>query len=87
MSERASERASACVSASPTPTHLHAEGSWGADEILAGRDPTRGAELCDIVEAVYSIEWSFRQVGAPLAPLPRITEETASSEHNLPKGG
>ena len=54
--------------------HGHPQGTWGADEVLAGRDPQRGTELCDIVETMYSLSWSARQIGdAPnLALLDRV---------------
>ena len=47
-------------------SHGHPQGTFGMDEFLAGREPQRGTELCDIVEVSYSLTWSFQQVGEPL---------------------
>ena len=41
-------------------------GAYGADEFLAGRETARGTELCDLVENMYSLSWSFRQLGEPV---------------------
>ena len=58
-------------------SHGHPQGTFGMDEFLAGRDPQRGSELCDIVEIMYSLEWSFQQVGRALQfvlPPPQVGE-------------
>ena len=44
-------------------SHGRPDGTFGMDEFLAGRDPHRGTELCDVVEGLYSLEWAFQQVG------------------------
>lgn len=36
--------------------HGQPQGMYGADEALHGNDPTKGAELCSIVELMYSLE-------------------------------
>ncbi len=36
--------------------HAQPEGIFGADEHLAGRDPSQGTELCTVVEAMFSLE-------------------------------
>ncbi len=36
--------------------HGQATGIFGCDEHLAGRSPSRGSELCTVVEAMYSLE-------------------------------
>ena len=46
--------------------HGKPDGGFGMDEFLAGREPQRGTELCDVVELMYSLEWSFQHVGLPL---------------------
>ena len=40
------------------PTFLSGQpqGMYGADEALHGNKPTQGAELCSIVELMYSLE-------------------------------
>ena len=43
--------------------HGHPEGTYGADEILAGKNPSRGTELCDKVEMMYSLAWNFASLG------------------------
>ena len=54
--------------------HGHPQGTWGADEFLAGRAAQRGTELCDVVEGMYSLGWSYRQLGgeALLSTLDRV---------------
>ena len=47
-------------------SHGKPDGAFGMDEFLAGRNPQRGTELCDVVELLYSIHWSVRQVGERL---------------------
>jgi DUF1680 family protein len=36
--------------------HGQVYGLWAADELLAGTDPTKGTELCTVVEYMYSLE-------------------------------
>ena len=37
--------------------------SFTGDEVLSGLDPTRGTELCAIVEQMYSYEWLYALTG------------------------
>jgi len=43
--------------------HAHPQGTFGADEFLSGRAPQRGTELCDVVEGMYTFDWTYRQLG------------------------
>jgi DUF1680 family protein len=43
--------------------HGQATGVFSGDEHLAGRDPTRGTELCAVVEYMYSLEESIATLG------------------------
>lgn len=40
-------------------------GTFSADEHLAGRNPSQGTELCTVVEAMFSLEQSLAIVGDP----------------------
>src|SRR5208283_5202230 len=40
-------------------------GMFSADELLAGRDPSQGTELCAVVEAMYSLELDLSVIGDP----------------------
>jgi len=40
-------------------------GMFSADELLAGRDPTQGTELCAVVEAMFSLEVDLGIIGDP----------------------
>jgi DUF1680 family protein len=44
--------------------HGQATGVFTGDEHLAGRDPTRGTELCAVVEYMYSLEEMVSTLGA-----------------------
>ena len=43
--------------------HGTATGYFTGDECLAGDSPTRGTELCGVVEAMYSYEWLYAITG------------------------
>ncbi len=45
--------------------HLLPNGMHSADEHLAGTDPTRGVELCAVVEAMFSLEHNIAILGDP----------------------
>ena len=40
-------------------------GTFAADEHLAGKDPSQGTELCTVVEEMYSLETLIRMFGDP----------------------
>ena len=46
--------------------HGQASGVFGCDEHLAGRMPSRGTELCTVVETMFSYETLFEIQGDPL---------------------
>ena len=39
--------------------HGRPSGIYGADEYLAGKEATRGTELCTVVETMFSYVFSF----------------------------
>ncbi|KIY73670.1 hypothetical protein CYLTODRAFT_416702 [Cylindrobasidium torrendii FP15055 ss-10] len=43
--------------------HGRPSGIYGADEYLAGREATRGSELCIVVEAMFSGNYLFQVIG------------------------
>jgi DUF1680 family protein len=43
--------------------HGQPSGIFGADEHLAGRDPSQGTELCAVVEAMFSLEVDMSIIG------------------------
>jgi len=45
--------------------HGQPSGVFAADEHLAGRDPTQGAELCTVVEEMFSLETTLSILGDP----------------------
>lgn len=45
--------------------HGNAAGHFNGDECLHGTSPVHGAELCGVVEAMYSYEWLFAVTGNP----------------------
>jgi uncharacterized protein len=45
--------------------HGQPSGIFGADEHLAGRDPSQGTELCAVVEAMFSLEVDMSILGDP----------------------
>lgn len=46
--------------------HGQASGVFGCDEHLAGRMPSRGTELCTVVETMFSYETLFEIQGDPM---------------------
>ena len=46
--------------------HGTSAGHFTGDECLAGKDPTHGAELCSIAEAMFSYETLFYETGDPV---------------------
>eukprot|EP00051_Salpingoeca_urceolata_P018735 m.265966 g.265966 ORF g.265966 m.265966 type:complete len:888 (-) comp19268_c0_seq1:129-2792(-) len=64
--------------------HQHPQTTWGADEFLAGRDPRRGTELCDIVESMYSLGWHFQQTNVTSATLALLDRVEALAFNALP---
>ncbi len=45
--------------------HGQVYGLWAADELLAGRNPTRGTESCTVVEYMFSLETVLKISGDP----------------------
>ncbi len=45
--------------------HGQPYGLWAADELLAGRNPTRGTESCTVVEYMFSLETVLKISGDP----------------------
>lgn len=47
--------------------HYHGQvyGLWAADELLAGKDPTKGTETCTVVEYMFSLESVLKISGDP----------------------
>ena len=46
--------------------HGQASGIFGCDEHLAGTMPSRGTELCTVVETMFSYETLFEIQGDPI---------------------
>ena len=46
--------------------HGQASGMFGCDEHLAGTMPSRGTELCTVVESMFSYETLFQIQGDPI---------------------
>ena len=46
--------------------HGQASGVFGCDEHLAGTMPSRGTELCTVVESMFSYETLFEIQGDPI---------------------
>jgi len=46
--------------------HGQASGIFSCDECLAGLNPSRGTELCTVVEAMFSYEMTFSVFGEPV---------------------
>ena len=69
--------------------HGQATGMFGADEHLAGRMPSRGTELCTVVEAMYSYGIMFRVFGDVkyLDRLERIAMNALPATFASPAGG
>ena len=59
--------------------HGQPTGQFSADEHLAGRNPSRGVELCAIVETMYSLYAMHRALGASSCALMDRAERIAYS--------
>ena len=63
--DAADRRAAAQMIETLDTYHGQATGIFSGDEVLAGKDPSQGTELCAVVEYLFSLETLFAILGEP----------------------